>query len=111
MIRTLQLNLATIFIFAVFYYILARTGGDHFNGIDSNVTFMDTFYFACTIQSTVGFGDIYPKSSMARTLVMLQQGMLIVGVVDLLNTTATTAAVNAVNVVNVVPNKINVGLK
>ena len=68
MLKVLTLNLVTILIFAMFYYFLALTGGDHFNGIDSNVSLMDAFYFSSTIQSTVGFGDIYPKSSTARTL-------------------------------------------
>ena len=86
----------------MFYYFLVLTGGDHFNGIDSKASMMDVFYFSSTIQSTVGFGDIYPKSSTARTLVMLQQAMLIVGVVDLLSTSATNAA-------NVAVAKINVG--
>ena len=102
MLKVLTLNLVSILIFAMFYYFLALTGGDHFNGIDSNVSLMDAFYFSSTIQSTVGFGDIYPKSSTARTLVMLQQAMLIVGVVDLLSTSATNAA-------NVAVAKINVG--
>ena len=102
MLKVLTLNLVTILIFSVFYYFLALTGGDHFNGIDSNVSLMDVFYFSSTIQSTVGFGDIYPKSSMARSLVMLQQAMLIVGVVDLLSTSATNAA-------NVAVAKINMG--
>jgi hypothetical protein len=81
------------------YYILAVSGGDHFNGIDSKASLMDVLYFSSTIQSTVGFGDIYPKSSTARSLVMLQQAMLIVGVVDLLST----------NAVNVATAKINMG--
>jgi len=102
MLKVLTLNLVSILIFAMFYYFLAMTGGDHFNGIDSNASLMDAFYFSSTIQSTVGFGDIYPKSSTARTLVMLQQAMLIVGVVDLLSTSATNAA-------NVAVAKINMG--
>jgi hypothetical protein len=99
MLKVLTLNLVTILIFAMTYYILAVSGGDHFNGIDSKASLMDVLYFSSTIQSTVGFGDIYPKSSTARSLVMLQQAMLIVGVVDLLST----------NAVNVATAKINMG--
>jgi len=102
MLKVLTLNFVTILIFAIFYYLLARSGGEHFNGIDSKASMMDVFYFSSTIQSTVGFGDIYPKSSTAKTLVMLQQAMLIVGVVDLLSTSATNAA-------NVAVAKINMG--
>jgi len=46
------------------------------------------------VQSTVGFGDIYPKSGIARTFVMVQQTLLIVGVVDLIESLATPAPVS-----------------
>lgn len=113
MIRILALNFAAILIFSIFYYILVRRNEEHFNGIRSDAKFMDCFYFACTVQSTVGFGDIYPKTSMAKTLVMLQQTMLIVGVLDLFNRTTTNVAnvANLGNGMNAVNNKINVELK
>lgn len=97
MLKVLALNLTTIFIFTFLYFGLARTGGDHFNGLNKSSSLVDTVYFAFTVQSTVGFGDIYPKSKRAKVLVMLHQTLLILGVIDLLSTPATApAVVNAV---------------
>lgn len=84
MIKVLGLNLAVIFIFTFLYFGLAKTG-DHFNGLASDASLMDAIYFAFTVQSTVGFGDIYPKSKPAKMLVMMQQTLLILGVIDLLS--------------------------
>jgi len=38
---------------------------------------LDPFYFACTTMSTVGYGDISPKTDMAKLMVMSQQIVLI----------------------------------
>jgi hypothetical protein len=62
-----------IIIFAFFYKCLGR---NHFNGInDENI---DYFYLSATIQSTVGFGDITPKTYNAKRLVMIHQFMTLV---------------------------------
>lgn len=86
MIKVLVLNFVTIFIFTFLYFGLVKAGGDHFNGLDKSSSLIDTVYFAFTVQSTVGFGDIYPKTKAAKMLVMIQQSLLILGVVDLLST-------------------------
>lgn len=96
MFKVLFLNLAVIFVFTFLYFGLAKTG-DHFNGLSSDASLIDTVYFAFTVQSTVGFGDIYPKTKPAKMLVMLQQTLLILGVIDLLSTTAKpSASLNAI---------------
>ena len=38
---------------------------------------LDPFYFAWTVMSTVGFGDLHPKSDRAKLLVMTHQALLI----------------------------------
>lgn len=83
--RSLAWNFAIIFAFTFFYFFMARSGGDHFQGLNRNSSLVDTVYFSFTVQSTVGFGDIYPKSKLAKALVMLQQTLLLVGLVDLLS--------------------------
>lgn len=95
MIKVLILNLATIFIFTFLYFGLAKTSAEHFNGLGSDASLIDTVYFAFTVQSTVGFGDIYPKSKSAKMLVMIQQSLLILGVVELLSKPAVAAPMNA----------------
>lgn len=84
MIKVVALNLAVILTFTFFYYMILKSGAEHFNGLDKDSSLLDVMYFAFTVQSTVGFGDIYPKSSMAKMLVMTQQTLLIVGIVDLI---------------------------
>ena len=64
-----------IFCFAFFYYILK--GNDNFNGLDETSTFIDALYFSFTTQSTVGYGDISPKSKFAKILVMIQQTIVL----------------------------------
>jgi uncharacterized membrane protein len=51
------------------YYCL---GNDHFNGVEEKI-FFDYVYFSATVQATIGFGDITPRTRMAKFLVMIQQ--------------------------------------
>lgn len=41
-------------------------------------TALDPFYFSFTTMSTVGYGDISPKTDRAKMLVMTQQAALLV---------------------------------
>lgn len=45
---------------------------------------IDPFYFSFTTMSTVGYGDFTPKTVRAKTLVMTQHVMLIVGVITII---------------------------
>jgi voltage-gated potassium channel len=56
-------------IFAATYYLIAESGGDDFAEPLSRT---DALYFTVTVFSTVGFGDITPKSEMARLVVTVQ---------------------------------------
>ena len=95
MLKTLSLNFIAILLFTLMYFTLSMTGEEHFNGLDKSSSFLDHIYFAFTVQSTVGFGDIYPKTAIAKTMVMAQQSILILGVLELLS--------EAKSVANVVP--------
>ena len=60
-----------------FIYIIFCNSPDDWNGMDDDKdTFMvklfKRLYFSMTTISTVGFGDISPKSIKARSIVMLQ---------------------------------------
>lgn len=96
--RLVALNLAAIMLFAIMYFVLGRSGTD-FAGITSP---LDALYFATTVQSSVGFGDITPTSSRAKFLVMIQQFLLIIGMV---NVFATSGALknNAANLAAAAP--------
>jgi hypothetical protein len=72
------------------YFTISKAGGEQFNGLDKESSFLDHLYFAFTVQSTVGFGDIYPISPMAKMVVMVQQSVLILGVLELLSEASPT---------------------
>lgn len=56
-------------LFAATYYLLARAETHAFN---ESLTRVDALYFAVTVFSTVGFGDIAPRVEVARILVTIQ---------------------------------------
>jgi voltage-gated potassium channel len=59
-----------ILLFAAAYYVMAQTYPAHFNV--QGLTRTDTLYFAVTVFSTVGFGDITATSQTSRAIVTLQ---------------------------------------
>jgi len=96
--KLVSFNFIAILIFTLIYFTLSKADEEQFNGLDKTSTFLDHLYFAFTVQSTVGFGDIYPKSPVAKMVVMTQQSLLILGLVDLLSEAAPSV------VKNIVPN-------
>jgi hypothetical protein len=58
-----------VVIFAATYVLIAESGDANFGGPLSRT---DALYFTVTVLSTVGFGDITPKSEMARLVVTVQ---------------------------------------
>ena len=59
-----------LLLFAGTYYVMAQTYPAHFNV--PGLTRTDTLYFAVTVFSTVGFGDITATSQTSRAVVTLQ---------------------------------------
>ena len=59
-----------LLLFAATYYVQARSDPQAFNV--AGLTRTDTLYFAVTVFSTVGFGDITATSQLARIVVTLQ---------------------------------------
>jgi voltage-gated potassium channel len=58
-----------LIIFAAAYFLIAGSGDANFAEPLSRT---DALYFTVTVLSTVGFGDITPKSEMARLVVTVQ---------------------------------------
>jgi hypothetical protein len=88
MIRnTLGKNLIVILLFTFMYFTLSKTGDQHFKGLDKHSSLFDHVYFASTIQSTIGFGDIHPKTPMAKLFVMIQQFVVLLGAIELFSAT------------------------
>ena len=67
-------------VMARLYHVLSVNFPDAFN---RPLDFFDSMYFSMTIFSTVGFGDIYPQSHVAQSLVILQMvlDLVLLGVV------------------------------
>jgi hypothetical protein len=68
-----------LLLFAAVYYVGEQTSPHSFNEALSRT---DAVYFATTVFSTVGFGDIVPTSETARVLVMFQMigDLVLIGV-------------------------------
>ena len=71
--KLMSFNLVVIFIYAIIYQQIKT----QFYGLDDDSSFIDCLYFSFTIQSTVGFGDLGPKTKIAKIIVMSQQLILI----------------------------------
>jgi hypothetical protein len=63
----------------LFGYLYSRMNPEDF-GFKSPV---DPYYFAFTTMSSVGYGDLSPKTNKAKIAVMLQQAIIIGEVVKL----------------------------
>ena len=58
-----------LLIFASTYYVMAQASAAAFT---EPLTKTDALYFTVTVFSTVGFGDIAPKSELARVILIIQ---------------------------------------
>ena len=58
-----------LLVFASTYFVMQRASAANFT---QPLTRTDALYFAVTVFSTVGFGDITPKSEAARVLLIVQ---------------------------------------
>ncbi len=58
-----------LLLFASTYFVMERSSAGNFT---QPLTRTDALYFTVTVFATVGFGDITPKSEVARELVMVQ---------------------------------------
>ena len=78
-----------ILIASIIYYfywaVIKNKSEEEFNGMDSDSDYFDFLYFTVTVQSTVGFGDISPKSTIAKFLVMCQKMTVLYTLSDILN--------------------------
>jgi len=68
-----------LLLFASAYVVMAAISGSNFGG---RLTHTDALYFAVTVFSTVGFGDITAKTETARLVVTVQMiaDLLVIGV-------------------------------
>jgi voltage-gated potassium channel len=81
-----------LLMFASVYIVIARSQPDAFTEALSRT---DSLYFTVTVFTTVGFGDIAPKTELARIVTVIQMllGLIAVGLVARLLLTAVQVAV------------------
>ena len=83
----IRMVIKTLSLMLVFTVVFCTLSDDHWNGLDKeNDTgfkfFINRLYFTSTTFSTVGYGDISPKSVTAKCLVMLLQILVSIVVLD-----------------------------
>lgn len=65
------LNILLVFLFTLIYWLLGSS--DNFHSLDNtDLTVVDSIYFALGTQTTLGYGDITAKSQLLRGIVILQ---------------------------------------
>jgi hypothetical protein len=71
------------FFVAVFAWIYLTLSWSAPEALGGSLTRTEALYFTVTVLSTVGFGDITPKTDVARVIVMIQMVLdfLVLGVV------------------------------
>lgn len=69
-----------LIVFASAYYLIQNADA---NAFTASLSKTDALYFTITVFSTVGFGDIAPKSELARIVTMSQMltGLIVLGLV------------------------------
>jgi voltage-gated potassium channel len=79
-------------LFASTYLRISRDAPDSFSEVLGRT---DALYFTVTVFATVGFGDIAPRTELARILTMIQMitGLVVVGLVAKVLLTAVQTAV------------------
>lgn len=81
-IRAVIFSLICVLLFS---YIYLMMGEVHFkNHMENDIEYIDYLFLATTIQSGVGYSDIYPKTYLAKLTLIIQQLMMITTYVFLL---------------------------
>lgn len=73
-IKMIQLFILSVCIFGTLYYILGvydKTSFTINHRANRNMTFFEAIYFSFITQSTIGYGDFSPNTSIAKIVVIL----------------------------------------
>lgn len=76
-----KLYFLVLIIFSLIYWLLGTSENFNFdkktNNNSDSLTFINSLYFSFITQSTIGYGDITPKSELMRIIVMCQLILLV----------------------------------
>jgi hypothetical protein len=79
----IYVNLFLVFIFSLIYWYFGTSENLKFDEYcadknnKNNISYLSALYFACSTHSTVGYGDITPKSKFMQTIIIIQFIILI----------------------------------
>lgn len=68
----ITLNILMVLCFAIVYYWIGQEP-ENFRGVQGRMSFLDSIYFSITTQTTLGYGDITPRTDQAKIFVVLQE--------------------------------------
>lgn len=67
-------NIILMIVFFIIYSTLYYFNNDNFNNVTS---YFDIFYFTTTTQSSTGYGDIVPKTKLAKMFTSLHHILIL----------------------------------
>ena len=76
----IYVNLFLILVFSFIYWYYGTPENLTFNpqfADNNNISYLSALYFSCTTHSTVGYGDITPKSRFMQTIIIIHLTILI----------------------------------
>ncbi len=79
-LKTTLAHIILVVIFSIIYFLI---GKDNFNNIEDN--YIDYLYFSFITSSSIGYGDITPKTNLAKILVMLHASTTFINVVNIIS--------------------------
>ena len=72
------ITFAIVFVFAIIYWLLGSNDNFSFTKDQEKLTFIDALYFSMVTQTTLGYGDISPKSEIMRSISFIHLALLII---------------------------------
>ena len=80
-IRYIVISIILIFLFTIIYWSLGTNDNFSFNTSQTEVSFLDALYFTLVTQTTIGYGDISPKSQLMRFITVCHIISLIITII------------------------------
>ena len=80
-IRYIVISVILIFLFTIIYWSLGTNDNFSFNTSQTELSFLDALYFTLVTQTTIGYGDISPKSQLMRFITVCHIISLIITII------------------------------
>ena len=80
--KFVQFNILVFSIFFLLYWILYKFNKEYHFTFDKSYNLnsaLDVAYFTVVTQTTIGYGDIIPRSQFAKLIMIIHMGVTIIG--------------------------------